>query len=278
MNNYSCALLSNAIGYWWSGVLGGCCEGLRDCRKMARSKPKRYLVGTSGWHYDHWQGNFYPHGLARAKWLGFYAERFSTVEINSSFYHLPSEKAFSGWKECTPTGFIFSVKVSRFITHIRRLKDAGEAVDRFMERARLLGARLGVLLYQLPGNMKRDIVLLEDFLKILPAGLRHVFEFRHVSWFDDGIYDLLRRHRVGICIYDMPGYSSPVTATADFAYVRFHGSRMLYGGCYQDEELERWAEMIRRLNADEVYVYFNNDAGGFALQNALTLRDLLGSE
>jgi len=242
---------------------------------MKKLRGKRYLIGTSGWHYGHWQGSFYPADLARSKWLEFYAGHFQTVEVNNSFYHLPSEKAFSTWRECTPQGFVFSVKVSRFITHIRRLKDIGEAVDRFMERARLLGSKLGVLLYQLPGNIQQDIGLLGEFLQILPDDFRHVFEFRHVSWFDERVYDLLRHHKAGICIYDMPGYSSPVMATSDFAYVRFHGSRQLYGGCYGDGELEVWAERIGRLGVGEIYIYFNNDAGGFALQNALELRHLL---
>jgi len=166
----------------------------------------KYYVGTSGWHYNHWREEFYPKGLAKSRWLEFYSEHFSTVEINNSFYHLPSEKAFTNWRDSSPPEFVFSVKVSQFITHIKRLRDTAEAVAKFMARAKLLEGKLGPLLYQLPQNMKRDYQVLEDFLKILPENAYHVFEFRHNSWFDDGIFNLLRRYNAGFCIYDMPGF------------------------------------------------------------------------
>ena len=235
----------------------------------------RCYIGTSGWHYDHWREKFYPKGLAKSKWLGFYSEHFSTVELNNSFYHLPSEKAFINWKDSSPPEFVFSVKVSRFITHIKRLRNTAEPIANFMARARLLEGKLGPLLYQLPQNMKHDDQKLEDFLRILPEDAHHVFEFRHNSWFDDRVFDLLRRYHVGFCIYDMPGFSTPVMATSDFAYIRFHGSRSLYGGCYSDKELEGWAQKIIELGVRVVYAYFNNDAEGFAIKNALMLKHFL---
>jgi uncharacterized protein YecE (DUF72 family) len=235
----------------------------------------RYYIGTSGWHYDHWRGEFYPKDMAKPRWLGFYSRHFSTVELNNSFYHLPSEKAFINWKDSSPPEFVFSVKISRFITHVKRLRNTEEPVANFMARARLLKGKLGPLLYQLPQNMKRDDRLLEDFVQMLPGNTRHVFEFRHTSWFDDKVFDLLRRYNISFCIYDMPDFNTPVMATSDLAYIRFHGSRQLYGGCYSEKELEGWAKKITELESRVVFAYFNNDAEGFAIRNAMTLRNLL---
>jgi uncharacterized protein YecE (DUF72 family) len=234
-------------------------------------------VGTSGWSYEHWRERFYPRDLPKARWLAFYAQTFATVELNSSFYHLPSEKAFAGWRGTTPDGFTFAVKVSRFITHIKKLKDCGEPVETFISRAGLLGPKLGPLLYQLPPGLRRDDSLLEAFLSLLPAGLRHVFEFRHESWHCEDVFDILRRHRAGFCAFDMPGLTTPTVITSDFAYVRFHGSRHMYGGCYSDEELDDWARRIAAsaTGLEAVYAYFNNDFDGFAVRNAITLREKL---
>lgn len=235
----------------------------------------RYYIGTSGWHYDHWRDEFYPKGMAKSRWLEFYSRHFSTVELNNSFYHLPSEKAFINWRDSSPPEFMFSVKVSRFITHIKRLRNTDEPVANFIARVRLLERKLGPLLYQLPQNIKCDNQVLEDFMKMLPEDACHVFEFRHSSWFDEGVFDLLRRYNVGFCIYDVPGFSTPIMATSDFAYIRFHGSRWLYSSCYSDKELESWARKIMELRVRVVYAYFNNDAEGFAIRNALMLKHLL---
>jgi len=233
----------------------------------------KYFVGTSGWHYEHWRGRFYPAELSKPRWLEFYARSFKTVELNNSFYHLPSEKAFANWRESSPEGFVYAVKVSRFITHIKKLRNVEDALEKFLERAKLLENKLGPLLYQLPPNLHRNDSLLEEFLSMLPKDLSHVFEFRHESWLDEGVFDLLRRYNAGFCIYDMPDLTTPLEATADFVYVRFHGRGWLYGGSYSDEELSRWAQDIKRLskNKKTVYIYFNNDAEAFAVQNALTL-------
>ena len=233
----------------------------------------RYYIGTSGWHYDWWRERFYPQGLAKAEWLEFYAEHFPTVELNNSFYRLPSEKAFINWRDCSPVGFTFAVKVSRFITHIKRLRNIEEPLENFLVRAQFLREKLGPLLYQLPPNMHRNDEVLEAFLHLLPRGFRHVFEFRHESWLDDRVFHILRQYNVGLCVFDMPGFTSPLVATADFAYIRFHGSASLYGSCYSDEELREWVGKIAHLGRGlkEVYIYFNNDSEAFAVRNAQAL-------
>jgi len=244
---------------------------------MANKPSPKYYVGCSGWHYDHWRGLYYPEGLPRSKWLQFYAKQFTTVELNNSFYHLPSEKAFVTWRESSPNDFAFSVKVSRFITHIKRLRNLGSAVENFLSRACFLRNKLGPLLYQLPPNMKRNDEVLEDFLSSLPQKYQHVFEFRHESWIDDSVFHVLQQYNAGLCVFDMPGFTCPLVATTDFAYIRFHGSEGLYSSCYSDEELSQWAQRIARLgkNVKAIYIYFNNDAEAFAVKNALTLIDYL---
>lgn len=236
-----------------------------------------FYIGTSGWHYDHWRDIFYPAKLAKAAWLEFYARHFNTVELNNSFYRLPSENAFATWYHSSPPDFTFAVKVSRFITHIKRLKNTGEALDNFITRARILSEKLGPLLYQLPPNLHRNDEVLEAFLSSLPQGMRHVFEFRHHSWLEEEVFAILHRYNVGLCVFDMPFLTCPLVATADFAYIRFHGSDELYASCYSDEELADWAEKLANLaaNLEAAYIYFNNDAEGFALRNAETLRSYL---
>lgn len=237
----------------------------------------RYYIGTSGWHYDDWKGRFYPEKLPKTKWLEFYAQHYTTLELNNTFYRLPTENAFLNWYNASPQGFSFAVKVSRYITHIKRLKDCEEALANFMSRSALLKEKLGPLLYQLPPGLHRDDTLLSDFLSKLPRELRHVIEFRHASWLVKEVYDMLRQHKVGFCVFDMPKPACPLLATADFAYIRFHGKESLYSSCYTDEELAGWAGRIAELaqNLDSVYIYFNNDIGGYALKNAETIRGFL---
>lgn len=237
----------------------------------------KYFIGTSGWHYDDWKGRFYPKKLPKTKWLEFYAQHFSTLELNNTFYRLPSEEVFSKWYDSSPPGFTFSVKVSRFITHIKRLKDCDEALNNFMSRSTLLKDKLGPLLYQLPPGLHRNDEVLEAFLQKLPPDLKHVIEFRHQSWLVEDVFDMLRRYNAGFCVFDMPKLECPLLATADFAYIRFHGRESLYSSCYSDEELKDWAEKIYRLaqNLESVYIYFNNDIEGFAIKNAETIREYL---
>ena len=241
--------------------------------------PVQYDIGCSGWHYEHWRVLYYPEKLPKPEWLPFYARQFTTVELNNSFYHLPTEKAFTTWRESTPDNFVFAVKVSRFITHIKRLKNLGSAVETFLSRARLLENKLGPLLYQLPPNMKRNDELLQNFLSSLPPEYQHVIEFRHESWIDEAVFDILRGHNVGLCVFDMPGFSCPLVSTSDFAYIRLHGSQGLYVSCYSHEELSQWAQGIARLgqNIKASYIYFNNDAEASAIKNAITLMSLLNT-
>ena len=236
-----------------------------------------YFIGTSGWHYDDWRNRFYPEKLPRAKWLEFYAHHFPTVELNNSFYRLPTENTFANWRDLSPTNFTFAVKVSRFITHIKRLKNSEEAVENFIKRARILGEKLGPLLYQLPPNMHRNDETLESFLSSLPEEMKHVIEFRHQSWLAEEVFEILHKYSAGLCVFDMPSFTCPLLATADFAYIRFHGSEDLYSSYYSDEELADWAKRIADLaiNLDTVYIYFNNDVEGFAVKNAVTIRDYL---
>lgn len=238
-----------------------------------------YFVGTSGYHYRHWRERFYPRRLPARAWLAYYAERFTTVELNNPFYRLPSEAGFRAWREQTPTGFRFAVKASRFITHLKRLRDVQAPVATFLQRARLLGDKLGPVLYQLPPSLQRDDQRLRDFLAVLPAGVEHVIEFRHSSWFGESALDLLRERGVALCTADHPSAPAPFVVTAPFAYVRFHGRQGAYEGSYGDEELRVWASRLREV-APELkagYVYFNNDAYAAAVGDALRLRAMLES-
>jgi len=237
----------------------------------------KYFIGTSGWHYEHWRGTFYPEMLPKPKWLEFYAAKFQTVELNNTFYRLPSEEAVAVWKDSTPTGFVFAAKASRYITHVKRFRNVTDSVGTFLERLRILGEKLGPVLYQTPPNMYRDDTLLASFLATLPRGQRSVFEFRHESWLNQKVFGVLREHGAGFCVFDMPDIHCPVVATSDFAYIRFHGSAGMYSSSYSDGALSAWARKIAGLASavEQVYVYFNNDVAGYALDNARTLRGYL---
>jgi uncharacterized protein YecE (DUF72 family) len=236
-----------------------------------------YFIGTSGWHYDHWRAIFYPRGVPKSRWLEFYSGQFNSVELNNTFYRLPTEEAVATWRDGVPAGFAFAAKASRYITHIKRLKGASDSVKAFLQRIASLADKLGPVLYQTPPSMRRDDSLLETFLAGLPRGHKAVFEFRHESWLEDPVFDILRRNGAGLCVFDMPDTACPVLATSGFAYFRFHGSAGLYSSSYTDTELAAWAEKIRRLAAglEQVFVYFNNDVGGYALDNARTMRKYL---
>ncbi len=237
----------------------------------------KYYIGTSGWHYNHWKGVFYPQTIPQSGWLAYYSTFFSSVELNNSFYRLPSGEVFAKWKEITPEEFIFAAKVSRYITHIKRLKTVDDQLKKFVENAACLNNKLGPLLYQLPHNMKRDNDLLENFLRILPQDYQHVFEFRNSTWFNDTIFAMLEKYGAGICIYDMPGSTCPVIATGNIGYIRFHGSGTLYSGNYTDKELYIWAKRIEEISktVSVVYIYFNNDAEGHAVRNAEKISGIL---
>lgn len=233
----------------------------------------RVHIGTSGWHYKHWIGDFYPPRFAPAKMLSRYAREFHTVEINNSFYRLPEEKTFKDWATIVPPGFLFAVKASRFLTHIKRLRDAEDPINLFFSRARHLGPYLGPVLFQLPPKWKADIGRLCEFLEVLPREHYYALEFRDESWYKREIYALLRQHNVALCLHDWHSIKWPQELTATFSYIRFHGTGGRYAGNYSDHFLKKWAAKIAdwaaRLN--DVYVYFNNDVAGHAIRNARTL-------
>jgi uncharacterized protein YecE (DUF72 family) len=234
-------------------------------------------VGTSGWVYPHWRGPFYPADLPTGSWLPHYAQRFPTVEVNNTFYRLPSKAAFERWKAEAPTGFRFAVKASRYLTHMKKLLDPQEPLERLLNRARLLGDKLGPILYQLPPRWRCNLPRLVEFLACLPPDVCHVFEFRDPSWINDRVFAALEKHGAGFCTISHPTVPCPLRATAGIAYIRMHGAQTLYASCYSEEELRWWAKQIEDQLAQghEVYVYFNNDAFGYAVQNAQRLIELL---
>ncbi|KPK41919.1 MAG: hypothetical protein AMJ78_04115 [Omnitrophica WOR_2 bacterium SM23_29] len=241
----------------------------------------RVYIGTSGYSYDHWaEGVFYPSDLPKNKWLEHYVKSFKTVELNVTFYRLPTKAVFSGWHKRTPAGFTFAVKGSRFITHIKRLKDCQEPLDLFLNRAGALRNKLSVVLWQLPPKFGSSPARLSDFVKRLkrPKGLRHVFEFRDESWFSDEIFKILEKANIAICAADWPEFAKGPPLTADFAYIRRHGpGESLYAGCYPNDALKKDAARIKKMMKDgiDVYIYFNNDAHGWAVKNARTLQKFI---
>ena len=234
-------------------------------------------IGTSGWNYKHWRDRFYPKGLPQKDWLSFYATRFDTVEINNSFYQLPKATTFRNWREIVPEGFVFAVKASRFITHMKKLKAPKTSSGKLFNRIEKLESTLGPVLFQLPPGWHCDRPRLARFLKSLSPKHRYTVEFRDPSWLKQEIYDLLREHNVAFCIHDFRGEQMPMVITADFTYVRMHGpSQVSYTGSYSMPTLREWAKRIDewREKLKEVYVYFNNDVEGHAINNALKLREL----
>ncbi len=233
-------------------------------------------IGTSGWHYKHWLNDFYPAGLPSEKMFSWYARHFNTVEINNTFYRLPSEEALIRWREMAPADFIFSVKASRFITHMKRLTDPGSSTEKFFSKVATLHETLGPILFQLPPRWQVNVQRLEEFLEALPSAHQYVFEFRDASWATRAVYQLLERFNAGLCLHDWQGVEWPEKLTADIAYVRFHGLTGGYSGSYSPEHLLRWAKRIQRWNSlRQIWIYFNNDIGGHAIHNAKTLRSVL---
>lgn len=247
-----------------------------------RGGPGRLFIATSGYVYPHWRGLFYPRDLPQRQWLRFYAERFQTVELNNPFYRLPEAEMFRAWAEAVPRGFVFAVKASRFITHVKRLKDPEEPLEMFFERARELEDTLGPVLFQLPGQFPLELPRLDRFLEALACqrvapGLRAVLEVRHRSWLSRAALSRLRAAGVALCLADWPELRVTGPLTADFAYLRRHGSGARYGGSYPDAMPKGDARHIRRWlrGGRDVYVYFNNDQAAFAVQDAQRLRELV---
>jgi uncharacterized protein YecE (DUF72 family) len=232
-------------------------------------------IGCSGWNYDDWRGRLYPEGLGTQRWLARYAEVFDTVEVNSTFYRLASRDAVARWSRDTPPDFLFAVKASRYLTHVRRLRDVGEGIGRFYERIHPLveSGKLGPVVWQLPATFRRDDAVLGQLLWILPEG-RHSFEFRHESWFTPPVYELLRSAGAALVIGDHPKWPFQARElTADWTLLRLHHGRRGRRGNYSETELGEWARRVAQWRRRaEVFVYFNNDWEGFAVENARSLR------
>ena len=236
-----------------------------------------YYIGTSGWHYPHWQGRFYPGTVPRAAWLGYYAQHFATVEINASFYRLPSRATARAWKNATPAGFTFAIKASRYITHMKKLRAPRTSLRAFLAVTQALGNKCGPLLFQLPPRWRCNPERLAAFLRALPGNRECAFELRDPSWHNPEVYALLRRYNAAFCMFELAGFESPRVITADFTYIRLHGpAAYAYGGLYSDSALEAWAKRIHAWKKlRRVYIYFDNDEAGYAVHNALALRTRL---
>jgi uncharacterized protein YecE (DUF72 family) len=244
--------------------------------KAARGKG-RLRVGTSGYQYRHWKGDFYPEHLPTKSWLRHYADRFDTVEINNTFYSLPAVETFEAWRQESPPGFLFALKYSRYGTHMKKLKDPEVALEAFLERAERLRSRLGPILVQLPPHWRADPGRLDGFLGVAPRRQRFAVELRDPTWLSEEVFDVLRRRHAALVIHDRLG-NHPVELTTEWTYLRFHGDD--YGGSYSPQALSGQARRIRRWLQEgrDVYAYFNNDIGGHAPRNAADLRRYVDGE
>lgn len=234
----------------------------------------RAWIGTSGWVYGDWRGRVYPPEVKDPDRLGWYASRFPTVEINASFYRLPPRETFVRWGRQTPSAFCFAVKMSRYVTHIRRLREPAEGIERFWQASGGLGPKRGPVLVQLPPTLRADLDVLDAFLATLPADARVAFEFRHASWDTDEVRERLRAAGAAWVLADRPGAIVPLHVTASWSYVRFHQGRRASAG-YPRAKLRRWADRVATIPVDEVFVYFNNDPGGAAVRDAIAFTALL---
>lgn len=238
-------------------------------------------IGTSGFSYDDWIGEFYPDNLERKDWLRFYAKHFNTTELNVTFYRTPFDAMFKSWYSRTPENFLFSVKGSRFITHTKRLQNVDDSVDYFFSRANLLKEKLGVVLWQFPPGLKKDVKKFLNFLKILKKykNILHTFEFRNRFWAESDIIKMLKESGHTVCISDFHRFETDYIPGFEFYYIRRHGPKRagLYAGCYRRDELKKDAELIKKLKKKDVFVYFNNDVAGHALKNAQELIELVKS-
>ncbi len=236
-------------------------------------------IGTSGWHYAHWKGPFYPQGIASADMFSYYAQRFRTVELNNTFYRLPEEVTLRAWRAAAPQGFVFAAKASRFVTHMKKLKDPRRTLPPFLKRVELLRETLGPILFQLPPRWRFNPERLEAFLEALPKDHRYAFEFRDPSWYHPHVYRALKAHGAAFCICHLAGHLSPMQVTAGFVYLRLHGPGGPYEGQYSDEVLAAWAGTISAWarQGKDVYCYFDNDQAGYAVEDAARLQAVLGS-
>lgn len=237
-------------------------------------------MGTSGWHYNHWKGRFYPEGMPNEEMLDHYVKYFKSVEINQTFYGLPRKDTLRRWREKTPKDFTFAVKGSRYLTHMKKLKDPKPALFRFFDVVGVLQEKLGPILFQLPPHWKFNRQRLRDFLRLLPRDYVYAFEFRNATWFCEEAYELLSEAGASFCIYELAGTLSPEKLTSDLVYIRLHGPKGPYQGNYSEAALAGWAGRIQSwsLEGKEVRCYFDNDDSGYAPQNALRLSEILRME
>jgi uncharacterized protein YecE (DUF72 family) len=235
----------------------------------------KVYIGTSGFSYKDWRNNFYPSTLKADHYLEYYSSHFPTVEINSSFYTIPKVSTINKWREETPEDFCFAIKASRFITHLKKLKNTQELIDNFLNIISILDSKLGPILFQLPPKMKVNLSVFQRFLSILPANYKYVFEFRHSSWYVEQVYQILKEYNYALCIHDHLDAPSPLIITADYCYLRMHGPDGHYLTEYRHNELVKIANFINETKRqNDIYCYFNNDTKAFAINNAKTLRNL----
>lgn len=240
-----------------------------------RNISSKIYIGTSGWSYNHWKENFYPKEIKSKEWLHYYSSVFSTVEINSTFYRLPSVSTINNWYDQVPNDFLFSIKASRYITHLKWLIDCEESIDFFYKITSGLKTKIGPILFQLPPSFKINKERFIEFIENLNMDYDHVFEFRHPSWFVDDIYELMQKRKIALCITDLNGKLSPEVITSHFTYIRLHGPKTAYQGSYGPSKLKLWKKKIENWGSDKsVYCYFDNDEKGYAIQDAKTLLDL----
>ncbi len=246
------------------------------------SSETKYFIGTSGWSYDHWVGKFYPEDIEKRDWIKFYAEYYNTVELNMSFYRFPFPNMLKGWKNKLPETFRMTLKANRQITHVKKFKDVDDLVKRFYGLTDLLNKKAGCILFQAPPSMKMNdssLTILESFLENLDKSRKNVLEFRHKSWWNDDVYQLLNQHNVAFCTVSGLNMPTDMVVTADFAYFRFHGPGKAYASKYSDDELKQWSDRLKeaahKYDLKDVYCYFNNDIGGYAVEDAAKLRELL---
>jgi uncharacterized protein YecE (DUF72 family) len=237
---------------------------------------QKIYIGTSGWIYDHWAELFYPQGCPKGRWLEFYAEHFDTVELNASFYRLPRPQTFENWRKRTPDNFLWAVKASRYITHVKRLREAAEPLDRLHSSVEALEEKLGPILVQLPPNLVFDEGVFYEFCQHLKKDRLYALEVRHPSWAHQKAIDMLRDHNIALCVSDTAGrYPYIEEDTAAFSYIRLHGSQKLYASEYSEVELQAYARKIRDL-AKDTYLYFDNDYHGYAVKNARRMKGIFG--
>jgi len=238
-------------------------------------------IGCSGFLYEHWRKNFYPEELSKNYWLEYYSKHFQTIELNVTFHRLPARETFAKWYLSTPEGFVFSLQGSRFITHVKKLKDCAEPIEVFFSRASLLKEKLGIILWQFPPNFNLDVERFKDFLEALrPYSVRNAFEFRNKAWINKNIIDLLEKENAAFCMADYPEFLNKLNLTADFVYMRRHGKDGSYATSYSADLLKEDAKRMKSYfrQKKDVFIYFNNDALGYAPRNASDLINLLGKK